>query len=89
MPAAARLGDQTTHGGVVIAPIPPTVLIGGVPAALAGDEHLCPIPQHPPSVFAMGSATVRISGRPALRAGDVAGCGASLAGGAVTVQVGG
>jgi uncharacterized Zn-binding protein involved in type VI secretion len=91
MPAAARLGDKTTHGGVVMSPSPPPkVLIAGQPAARAGDIHLCPVPQpHPPSVFAKGSATVLIGGRPALRAGDVAGCGAALVGGATTVQIGG
>lgn len=89
MPPAARLGDQTTHGGVVISASPPTVLIEGKPASMMGDTHLCPVPQpHPPSVFAEGSATVLISGRPALRAGDVAGCGAVLVGGAVTVWIG-
>jgi uncharacterized Zn-binding protein involved in type VI secretion len=89
MPPAARLGDQTTHGGVVMSPSPPTVLIGGKPASTAGDTHLCPVPQpHPPSVFAKGSATVLIGGRPALRAGDVAGCGAVLVGGVATVQIG-
>jgi uncharacterized Zn-binding protein involved in type VI secretion len=73
-----------------MSPIPATVLIGGRPAALAGDTHLCPVPQpHPPSAFAKGSATVLIGGRPALRAGDVAGCGAVLVGGEATVLIGG
>jgi uncharacterized Zn-binding protein involved in type VI secretion len=90
MPPAARIGDQTTHGGVVISPVPPPVLIGGQPAARAGDIHVCPVPQpHPPSPFAVGSATVLIAGLPALRAGDVAGCGAVLVGGATTVIIGG
>jgi uncharacterized Zn-binding protein involved in type VI secretion len=89
MRPAARLGDQTTHGGVVTAPSPPTVQIGGKPAATAGDTHLCPVSQpHPPSVFAKGSATVLIGGHSALRAGDVAGCGAAIEGGADTVQIG-
>jgi uncharacterized Zn-binding protein involved in type VI secretion len=90
MPPAARLADQTTHGGVVVSPSPPTVLIAGKPASMAGDMHMCPVPQpHPPSVFAVGSATVLIAGRPALRTGDVAGCGAILVGGATTVLIGG
>jgi len=89
MPAAARLEDQTTHGGVVISPSPPKVLIAGMPAALAGDVHLCPVPQpHPPSVFAKGSGSVFIGGRPVLRAGDAAGCGAVLVGGATKVLIG-
>jgi uncharacterized Zn-binding protein involved in type VI secretion len=37
----------------------------------------------------MGSKTVLIGGRPALRAGDVAGCGAVLVGAAATVLIGG
>jgi len=72
-----------------MSPSPPSVLIGGAPASMAGDTHLCPVPQpHPPSVFAQGSGTVLIGGRPALRAGDVAGCGAVLVGGAGTVWIG-
>jgi uncharacterized Zn-binding protein involved in type VI secretion len=89
MPPAARFGDQTTHGGVVISADPPAVLIGGMPASMVGDTHLCPVPQpHPPSIFAEGSATVLIGGRPALRVGDVAGCGAVLVGGEATVLIG-
>lgn len=89
MPAAARLGDTTVHGGAVTGPGVPTVLIGGMPAAVLGDVHACPIqPGHPPSTpFTAGSATVMIGGRPALRAGDPAACGASVAAGLPTVVV--
>ena len=90
MPAAARFGDQTSHGGASVGPGVPSVLIGGKPAAVAGDSHVCPIPQpHPPSAFAKGSATVFIGGRSALRQGDVAGCGAAITAGAPTVVLGG
>jgi uncharacterized Zn-binding protein involved in type VI secretion len=66
------------------------VLIAGQPAGVAGDTHICPVPQpHPPTVFAAGSSTVYIGGRPALRQGDVAGCGAQLIIGAPTVMIGG
>lgn len=90
MPAAARVGDSTAHGGAVVGPGVPTVLVGGMPAAVLGDLHACVIqPGHPPSTpFAAGSATVLIGGRPALRAGDTCGCGASVAVGAPTVIVG-
>jgi uncharacterized Zn-binding protein involved in type VI secretion len=68
----------------------PKVLIGGQPASVAGDTHICPIPQpHPPSVFAKGSATVYIGSKAALRTGDVAGCGAIIGPGAPTVLIGG
>jgi uncharacterized Zn-binding protein involved in type VI secretion len=37
----------------------------------------------------MGSTTVMIGGRPALRMGDMAGCGAPIVMGAPTVMIGG
>ncbi|MDX1671719.1 MAG: PAAR domain-containing protein [Balneolaceae bacterium] len=90
MPSAARVGDPSNHGGTVAGPGAPTVLIGGMPAAVATDMHVCPIvPPHPPSSpFPLGSTTVFISGKPALRVGDVCGCGASAAVGQPTVQIG-
>ena len=92
MAAAARVGDPTTHGGVITGPGCPTVMIGGMPAAVAGDLHTCPIPppNHiPSSPFPMGSATVIIGGKPALRTTDVCGCGAMAAVGCPTVIIGG
>ena len=91
MPPAARVGDVTPHPGVVTGPGVPTVLIGGMPAAVATDIHTCSFPgtpPHPPTPFPVGSATVMIGGRPALRVGDVCGCGASVLVGAPTVVVG-
>ena len=50
MPAAARVGDQSIHGGTVVGPGVPTVVIGGMPAAVliqgrpalrAGDSCAC------------------------------------------------
>lgn len=91
MPPAARVGDPTGHPGVVTGPGVPTVLIGGLPAAVVGDLHTCSfpgVPPHPPTPFPTGSATVLVGGRPALRLGDVAGCGAPIVAGAPTVVVG-
>jgi PAAR motif. len=69
------------------------VLVGGQPAAVAGDLHTCSMPPtagpHPPAPFPPGSSTVLIGGRPALRVGDVSSCGAPIVSGAVTVLVGG
>ena len=90
MPPAARMGDATVHGGVVTGPGAPTVLIGGMPAAVMGDMHTCPIPPPahvPVTPFVVGSATVLIAGRPALRVGDPAGCGATVAVGLPTVVI--
>lgn len=90
MPLAARTGDATNHGGSLAGPGIPNVRIGGKPAAVVGDTHLCPVPQpHPPSVFAQGSMTVKIGGRGALRVGDTAGCGAQITAGATGVLIGG
>ena len=92
MPFAARVGDISTHGGTVTGPGVPTVMIGGMPAAVAGDLHVCalPPPGHQPtaSPFPMGSATVLIGGRPALRTSDACVCGAMAAVGAPTVVIG-
>lgn len=90
MPLAARLLDPTSHGGVISGPGVPAVLISGNPASVAGDIHVCPLPEpHPPSVFPSGSGTVLIGGRPALRQGDEAVCGAQIVAGAPTVDLGG
>ena len=46
---AARLGDQSAHGGVIVKG-EPTVLIGNKPAARVMDMHTCPMqtPGTPP-----------------------------------------
>jgi uncharacterized Zn-binding protein involved in type VI secretion len=93
MPPAARVTDMTGHPGMVSGPGVPTVLIGGLPAAVVGDLHTCMMPPvagpHPPTPFMKGSVTVLIGGRPALRLGDLSGCGAPIVMGAMTVLVGG
>ena len=92
MPAAARVGDVTNHGGTIVGPGIPTVMIGGMPAAVALDMHVCVLPPtgHQPtsSPFLMGSTTVLIGGKQALRVGDTCICGASAAVGVPTVMIG-
>ncbi len=92
MGAAARVTDTTTHGGTIVGPGIPTVLIGGMPAAVATDTHVCVLPpiSHQPTVspFPMGSLTVTIGGKPALRTDDVCLCGAAAALGEPTVIIG-
>ncbi len=92
MPPAARVSDPTAHPGIVTGPGVPTVLIGGMPAAVVGDLHTCSFPPpagpHPPSPFTgPGSPTVLIGGRPALRLGDLSGCGAPIIMGCPTVII--
>lgn len=91
MPAAVRVTDITNHGGTIAGPGMPTVLIGGLPACVAGDMHVCALPpvSHQPTVspFTMGSTSVLIGGKPAIRVGDVCICGASPVLGCPTVII--
>ena len=92
MPAAARVGDTTNHGGTIVGPGVATVLIGGMPAAVAGDTHVCSLPPngHQPtaSPFPSGSSSVLIGGMPAIRTSDSCICGAMCVVGAPTVMLG-
>jgi len=92
MPAAARVGDTSNHGGTIVGPGVATVLVGGMPAAVAGDMHVCSLPPsgHQPTVsaFPAGSSTVLIGGLPALRTTDPCICGAMAAVGEPTVLIG-
>jgi uncharacterized Zn-binding protein involved in type VI secretion len=76
---------------VVTGPGVATVLIGGMPAAVAGDMHVCALPPvgHQPtaSPFPMGSPQVLIGGRPAIRTTDACICGAMAVVGAPTVII--
>ena len=100
MPAAARVGDLTSHG----TPLTPpgvggslNVMIGGQPAWRAqADMHQCPLfngpAPHVGGVVAIGSVTVRINGFPAARQGDLiteAGGPNSISLGLPTVVIGG
>lgn len=79
---AARIGDNTAHGGVIVGPGVPTVLIGGKPASVVGDMHTCPMvtPGTPPiphvggPVLPPGAVTVLIGGRPAARVTSMCTC---------------
>jgi len=95
---AARIGDMHTcpmvtpglppipHvGGPVTGPGVPTVLIGGVPAAVVGDMCTC---VGPPDSIIMGSTGVLIGGKPAARIGDPTAHGGIIILGYQTVLIG-
>jgi uncharacterized Zn-binding protein involved in type VI secretion len=97
MPFAARITDFHTcpmvnpggvpHvGGPVIGPGAPTVLIGGMPAAVVGDMCTC---VGPPDTIVKGSTTVLIGGKPAAIMGSTTAHGGSIVAGAPTVEIGG
>jgi len=99
MPPAARLTDfhacpmvtpgvpPIPHvGGPITGPGVPTVLIGGLPAAVATDMIVC---VGPPDTIAKGSATVLIGKLPAARMGDTCAHGGTIVIGIPTVMIGG
>jgi len=97
MSQAAQIGSTSDHGGNLTGSGVPTVRIGGMPAAVAGDlwstTHQCGIKPPPPHLAASpvtgGSATVSIGKMPAAKVGDHAACGATIVSGATTVFIGG
>lgn len=95
---AARVGDLHTcpmatpgtppvpHvGGPVTGPGIPTVLIGGLPAAVLGDMCVC---TGPPDTVVLGSTGVFIGGKPAARMGDSTAHGGIITAGCPTVLIG-
>ncbi len=94
-PPAARMGDQTAHGGVITIGSP-NVLIGGLPAARLSDLHVCPmvtgVVPHVGGPISLGSVTVLINNMPAARMGDIAICTGppdTILGGLPKVLIGG
>jgi uncharacterized Zn-binding protein involved in type VI secretion len=97
MPPAARVNDMhvcpmsnpgpVPHvGGPIMPAGEPTVLIGGMPAARAGDMATC---SGPPDTIVGGSSSVVIGGAPAARMGDSTAHGGSIVMGEPTVMIGG
>lgn len=95
---AARIGDMHVcpmvtpgtppipHvGGPVTGPGCPTVLIGGMPAAVMGDMCVC---TGPPDTIVLGSVGVFIGGKPAARMGDICAHGGTIVAGCPTVLIG-
>jgi uncharacterized Zn-binding protein involved in type VI secretion len=72
-------------GGPITGPGCPTVLIGGVPAAVMGDMCVC---VGPPDTIVLGSTGVMIGGKPAARMGDSTAHGGVIVGGFPTVMIG-
>lgn len=95
---AARIGDMHAcpmvtpglppipHvGGPITGPGCPTVLIGGMPAAVMGDMCTC---VGPPDMVVLGSMGVLIGGKPAARMGDQCAHGGKIVAGCPTVLIG-
>lgn len=78
-------GPKPHVGGPITAPGTPTVLIGGMPAAVMGDMCTC---TGPPDSIILGSAGVLIGGKPAARMGDSTMHGGVIILGCPTVLIG-
>ncbi len=70
-----RLGDKTTHGGVVIEASMASD-IGGIGIARVGDKVACPA--HGVQTIVSGDMALVVDGKPAARHGDMVSCGATL-----------
>lgn len=75
--ALIRLGDKTSHGGVVLTASPVSAS-GGIPIARLGDAVACPLPGHTPCLIVSGDPSMIVDGKPVARDGDKTSCGASL-----------
>ena len=71
-------------GGPITGPGAPTVLIGGLPAAVLGDMAVW---VGPPDSILLGSPTVLITNKPAARMGDTTAHGGSITLGCPTVLI--
>lgn len=72
-----RLGDSTSHGGVVVSAAP-TTSVDGKPPARVGDMTVCPIKGHGSNPIVSGDSTCVVEGSPIARQGDMTACGATL-----------
>ena len=75
--AVIRLGDKTSHGGVVLSASPLSES-GGIAIARVGDKVSCPKRGHEPCVIASGDPTMIVDGKAVARHGDKTSCGATL-----------
>lgn len=89
---AARIGDLCAHGGAIIGPGCPTVMIGYMPAVRgmpAMDQAVCPMfngpVPHATGTILKGSMTVMIGYMPAARVSDPVGPPAVCAGNAIAM----
>jgi uncharacterized Zn-binding protein involved in type VI secretion len=75
--AIVRLGDKTTHGGVVIS-ASLSHSVRGIGIARVGDMVVCPLPGHGSNPIIEGSPTFTIGGRKVALHGHRTACGCSL-----------
>ncbi|QBC44952.1 PAAR domain-containing protein [Iodobacter fluviatilis] len=77
MKRVIRLGDLTSHGGVVISAASTSNMFGK-PVALLGDQVSCPIPGHGVCPIIEGDPSWNVGGKPVALEGHMTSCGAVL-----------
>ncbi|AZN35136.1 PAAR domain-containing protein [Iodobacter ciconiae] len=77
MKRVIRLGDQTSHGGVVVSAASTSNMFGK-PVALLGDKVSCPIPGHGVCPIIEGDPSWNVGGKPVALEGHKTSCGAVL-----------
>lgn len=73
-----RLGDPTTHGGMVIDSGAPQFIVEGKAVALVGDKCVCPITGHQNCSIMTGNSKHTVNGKAVAYDGDKTSCGATL-----------
>lgn len=86
MPAVARIGDTSSHGGEIISGSA-NVRANGIGVARVGDILACPI--HGLRELVEGSPNVLANGAGVVRVGDHAECGAEIIEGSPNVNANG
>lgn len=82
-----RLGDRTSHGGVVVSAAPSSTVEGKAPARV-GDMTSCPMKGHGANAIVSGDSSCLVDGKPVAREGDMTACGATLIASQGTSSVG-
>lgn len=77
MALIARLGDGSSHGGVIISSASVTKT-EGVLTARVGDLHSCPIPGHGITPIVNGSGNFKCESAITAVSGSICGCGAVI-----------
>ena len=85
--AIVRLGDKTTHGGIVTSASPIHTL-HGIGIARVGDIVACPIPGHGDNPIIEGCPQFSIEGRKVALHGHKSACGCSLIASTLTMTQG-
>lgn len=88
MPPVSRIGDLSSHPGILTAPVALSVITADRPTAHIGTIHVCFRTDHPPTPVVTGIFDVLVEDIPVATIGSVVGCLAVLVTGATDVIAG-